>query len=782
MQARRGPSLVDVGPSKQRAVLAVLALHAGHAVTAEELQEAVWGPQPPLSGRHLVHTYIARLRQAFEPAVPRRRRLNVIAPAPSGYRLAVDSRHIDVCRFQDLVAQARLQSSADRHRRAFDLLGEAIRLWRDPSLTELEGLLHSSDEIQALRRRWVRAALEYVTAGLKTDSAPIVLATAERMAAAEPLHEEIQAQYLAVLERSGQRALALARFTDIRVRLREQLGVHPGPALAAAHRRLLDGDYGEPDLSPSIVRPMIDIGPVRPPWRGRGPMIGDLIHREADVEALVDILARNRLVTVAGPPGCGKSALALHIAARVRDAFTGGVVVADVSDLSDGTRVARRVLDLLDAEADADVTEVIGDQQLLLVLDNVEHIVDTSALVVDQIVRACPHACVIVTSRERLGLPTEAVWRVHPLAVPAAEELHALVNNPAAALFTQRAMQVQPGFRLHRQNAAAVATICRRLDGLPLALELAAAHLATDTLEGVVRRLDNPLREIRPARRGLPTHHRSLHAALKRSTDCLSAVERHFFERLADVPPEFDLDAVRDGRDTGSADVDAQGIIDKLVDKSLLSFINRPSGPIYRILGVVQHLAAEIRAANRSLGPAPAASGPLPRARRGRCPSRDVELPRRPRWSRRFPGSGPVCRYRPADRGRGRPVGRLASAIARNPVPQGLVPGEQVGRRRSAARITVDRPGPHHPGQRRARRRDQRHHCGPGRSVDLPRSGFRVCPQWPADAFGGSWYGSAPWGQFHTTIRGREPRRRRIHLVRSPRQGDRGRRPSLSGS
>jgi predicted ATPase/DNA-binding SARP family transcriptional activator len=609
VQARRGPSIVDVGPSKQRAVLACLALRAGEAVTAEELQEAVWGPRPPLSGRHLVHTYIARLRQALEPAVPRRRRLNVIAPAPSGYRLAVDSGYIDVCRFQDLVAQARLQAAADRHRRAFDLLGEAIRLWRDPGLADLEGLLHISDEIQALRRRWARAALEYVTAGLKTDSAPVVLPTAERMAAAEPLHEEIQALYLSVLERSGQRALALARFADIRARLRDQLGVHPGPSLAATHRRLLDGDHGEDDLGeagqPAVERTPLDVGPLRPPGRGRVPMNGELIHRDADIGALVEILAEHRLVTVAGPPGCGKSALALHTAARIRDAFTGGVVVADVSDVTDGPQLVRRVLDLLDANTGSgDAAEILGEQQLLLVLDNAEHIVDACALVVDQIVRACPHACVIVTSRERLGLSTEAVWRVHPLAVPTALELHAVVNNPAAALFTQRAAQVQPGFRLHRNNAAAVATICRRLDGLPLALELAAAHLATDTLDGVVRRLDDPLREIRPARRGLPSHHRSLHDALKRSTDGLSIDERRFFERLADVPSEFDLDAVRGGRDAGAPEVDEQGIIDKLVDKSLLSFINRPSGPIYRILGVVQHLAAEIRAANASLGPA----------------------------------------------------------------------------------------------------------------------------------------------------------------------------------
>ena len=603
VQARRGPSIVDVGPSKQRAVLACLALRAGEAVTAEELQEAVWGPRPPLSGRHLVHTYIARLRQAFEPAVPRRRRLNVIAAAPSGYRLAIDSGFIDVCRFQDLVAQARLQAEADRHRRAFDLLGEAIRLWRDPDLNDLETLLHSADEIQALRRRWARAALEYVTVGLKTDSAQIVLATAERMAAAEPLHEEIQALYLSVLERSGQRTMALVRFADIRARLREQLGIHPGPVLAAAHRRLLDGDGGELDVT-AVDRPLLDIGPVRPPWRGRGPMIGELINRDADIEALVDILAEHRLVTVVGPPGCGKSALALHTAARIRDAFTGGVVVADVSDVADGAGLNRRILDLLDGPTGfADVAETLGEQQLLLVLDNAEHIVDACALLVDQIVRACPHACVIVTSRERLGLPIEAVWRVHPLAVPAAEELHALVNNPSAVLFTQRATQVQPGFRLHRNNAADVAKICRRLDGLPLALELAAAHLATDTLEGVVRRLDDPLRGIRPARRGLPSHHSSLLAALKRSTDGLSTVERRFFERLADVPPEFDLDAVRKESDADQPDVDEQGIMDKLVDKSLLSFISRPSGPIYRILGVVQHLAAELRAANARVGP-----------------------------------------------------------------------------------------------------------------------------------------------------------------------------------
>jgi DNA-binding SARP family transcriptional activator len=411
---RRGASLLELGPMKQRAVFAVLALHPGQIVSIDALLDAVWGEHAPTSARHLVHTYVARLRQVLEPEQPPRQRAHVIESAPPGYRLMIDGGQVDVTRFGHLVGQARTHLDAGASARAMDLLGEAVRMWRDPMLTELNTLLHSPHEIEALRRGWLEAALVYVTTGLDHGQAPTVLPTAERLAEAEPLHEEVQARYLAVLDQTGQRAVAVERFGDIRARLNYELGIDPGPALAATYRELLvGGEHQQP------VRAAPSVDAARPPWRGLGPGLGDLVQRDTDLDSLLRILSEVRLVTVTGPPGCGKSALALHGAARVRDAFVGGVAVADVSDTVDRAQLIGRLLEPFDAPPGTDdVPAVLGDQEILVILDNVEHLVDACATLADRIARACRYVSMIVTSREPLGLPYETVLRLGPLPVP----------------------------------------------------------------------------------------------------------------------------------------------------------------------------------------------------------------------------------------------------------------------------------------------------------------------------------------------------------------------------
>jgi predicted ATPase len=418
-----------------------------------------------------------------------------------------------------------------------------------------------------------------------------VLATAQRLATIEPLHEEVQAWYLAVLERTGRRAAALERYDQIRARLSNELGVEPGPELAAVRQQLLRGRRS------AVDRPISQTDAIRPPWRGRGPGLGRLIQRDSDMEHVAGLLTRRRLTTLAGPPGCGKSALALHTAARLRDRFPAGVVVADAADLADRSALTRHVLDLLGAPPGADLATVVGEQEMLLLFDNVEHMVDDCALAVEQVVRNCRHVSVMVTSREPLCLPCETVWRVQPLPIPDPETMPWPGDNPAVGLFAERAAQVRPGFRVEQHNIAAVATICRCLDGLPLALELAAACLATDSLDGLVCRLDDPLRKIHPRRRGMPAHHRSLRTALLRSLDCLEAVERWLFQRLGDLPVPFDLETVRQACEPVPwPDADLAKVLSRLVDKSLLLLTSGPDGPSYRMLRVIQRLAVELHA------------------------------------------------------------------------------------------------------------------------------------------------------------------------------------------
>ncbi|WP_146167840.1 AfsR/SARP family transcriptional regulator, partial [Micromonospora sp. MH33] len=229
VQVHDGTAPVDLGPSKQRALLALLALQVGENIPVGTLALALWGDNPPPSGSHLLHTYVARLRRALEPGSPRHGRTNVIASSPRAYRLQLYADQVDLTRFRRLAEAARELVRRDRRSAAFELLVAAVNIWTDPDLTDLRALLPGEEAVAALRREWVSACLDLVTLGLELDRPAEVLATAEHLAAAEPLHEAVQARHLTVLARTGRRAAALDRFAGIRARLAAELGIEPGP-------------------------------------------------------------------------------------------------------------------------------------------------------------------------------------------------------------------------------------------------------------------------------------------------------------------------------------------------------------------------------------------------------------------------------------------------------------------------------------------------------------------------------------------------------------------------
>ncbi|MBG0566091.1 AfsR/SARP family transcriptional regulator [Actinoplanes aureus] len=593
MQVHRGPVPIDLGPAKQRAVLAALALHVGHPVSIESLLGMVWGTAQPVSARQLVHTYVARLRRLLEPDLPPRGRTNIISSGPGGYRLMTSRELVDVTRFELLYRQAKQFLSADESQRTFELLGEAMRLWRDPDLTELSSLLNSPERLDLLRRMWSDAALDYVRTGLDLRQAATVLPIARRLAATEPMNELAQAQYMVALEQTGRRAAAVRHFDDIRVMLKAELGVRPGTELSDAYRAVLAGDDPMPVRAGVASAPA---DPVRPPWRGRGPGLMQLIYRERDLNAVISILAEQRLLTITGPPGCGKSTLALCAAACLRDNLPGGVAVLDCAEITHAAQLERRLSTLLGAEpGSAAPSRLLGDQQILIVFDDVEHVIDACVEVVDDIVRACRNVSVVVTSREPLGVPYETVWRLRPLRVSSADEPHWTAEPPAVQLFARRAAQVSPGLRLDSDQMRTVAGLCEQLDDLPLAVELAAECLATETLDQLVRRVDDPLRDLQPPRRGLPLHHRSLQAALLRSLNCLERQERWCFLRLGALPLTFcaaKAEAVWKSSPYGP--VDSRLMLMRLVDKSLL-FVRRDRGvPLYGKLRLVHRLATDL--------------------------------------------------------------------------------------------------------------------------------------------------------------------------------------------
>ncbi|MER5338430.1 BTAD domain-containing putative transcriptional regulator [Micromonospora sp. NPDC002717] len=574
---------VDLGPPKQRAVLALLALRAGRHVPLDDLIAALWAGQPPTRAANLVHTYVARLRHAVEPDTPRRQRTNVIVSVPGGYRLTIADDQLDLQVFRAGVRRASALRDSGELESAFARYGESVDQWQDPQIGDLSVLLADQDDVGPLRQEFLAAALDYVALGLELRRPDAVLPLAERLAQAEPLNERVQARVLQALTHIGQRAWAIERYADVRTRLKLDLGVDPGPELTAAYREVLD------------ARP----GVHQPPWRGPAPVVDELIGRAADLSAVCDLLREYRLVSLTGAAGVGKTALGLAAAEELRERFADGVAVADLANVRTGPDLTRAVEVAVDeppargAGRCEPLVHRLHDRKLLLVLDNAELVTDEAADLADDVLRNCPQITILLTSRELLGLPYEAVYPVRPLGVDA-EPGH-LAAQPALQLFARRAAQVRPGFRLTESNVEAVASVCRALDGLPLAIELAAACLRTQRLETLVDGLDDPLRRIQPPRRGVPSHHRSLHAAVHRSIELLDPAEQRCFTALGAMPAAFCLEAaaVADKAIAGEPRT-VQMLLERLVDKSVLEVRHSSSGRRYRMLGTVHALARQL--------------------------------------------------------------------------------------------------------------------------------------------------------------------------------------------
>ncbi|WP_433528528.1 BTAD domain-containing putative transcriptional regulator [Micromonospora sp. CA-263727] len=612
LHVERNGHRLEPGPAKQRAILSLLALRLGDSVPVGEVEEAVWAGMVPSSARSLVHTYVARLRQVLEPEHPPRRRVRVIASTVSGYSLRAETVETDVARFRRYVARAEKRIGEGGREEAFDLLGQALDLWRSPSLGELRSLLHDNIEVEALGTAWAATAHSYVGLGLRLGRSATVLDTATRLARLEPLHEAIQADYLAVLSSSGHRTVALHRYAEVIQRLRTELGVDPGEELRAVHRALV-----RPAGRPPVPRPA-QVVPAARRRPGCGPVSGQLHWRAGDIADLVGLLAKYRAVTVSGAPGCGKSAVTLRAAHQVARVFTGGVLTVDTLDLSDRRQLERRLSRMLGGDGAEDPVELLRDQPTLLVLDNAEHLVDACAVVADRLLLACPDVAVLTSSRQPLGLPYERVQRLHPLPVPQPGGWPSVLSSPAVALLAERAAQARPGFRLDRRDAEVAVEICRRLDGLPLALEMAAACLSAESLDGVLRRLEGPLEGVRPPAAGAEPRHASLRAMLDRSVQRLDVVERCLFHRIALLPGVFDLAAAqRFWRPHPCGPTDVRVVLAALVDKSLVMPVGEGGGR-YRMLGLLRRLACEASGAGAGATgfaprPAPEVSVPLVR-------------------------------------------------------------------------------------------------------------------------------------------------------------------------
>ena len=457
---------MEVGHARQRCVLVALLIDANRPVPAEQLIDRVWADEPPHRVRNALAGYLSRLRTLFNGIDD-----VVIAREPSGYVLRTDLAAVDLYRFRGLVSEARAAEPAH----AAGLFERALEMWRGEPFPTLD-TPWVNDVRTALEAERLSAELDRNDALLHVGRHQELLGELSSALQRHPLDERIAGQLMLAQYRSGRQAQALETYRQMRERLVEELGVDPSPILRDAHQQILDGDRGSTAVPPRPDRPSVVSFPRRPT---------SFIGRELELARVAAALHEGPLLTLTGVGGVGKTRLALEVGRGEGARFRDGVWLCELAPLEDGAAVGHAVAAVLrlqqrhGLDIEATVIEYLGTRELLLIMDNCEHLVDAAAGLVDQIVTRCPRVTVLVTSREALGVHGERLLAVPPLAV-----------EDAAALFADRAKAGRPDFDLDREPVGAVAEICRQLDGLPLAIELAAARIRVMSSLDLARRLD----------------------------------------------------------------------------------------------------------------------------------------------------------------------------------------------------------------------------------------------------------------------------------------------------
>jgi predicted ATPase/DNA-binding SARP family transcriptional activator len=573
LEVRDGPAPVRVPGAKERALLADLLVNAGRVVSADRLVEDLWGERPPGNPANTLQGRVSALRRALGPAGS-----GLVVTRPPGYVLEADPGQVDAARFERLVAEAgRAAGSA-----AARLLEEALGLWRGPAVAEFADQPWAQAEAARLEELRLAAREALVELRLAAGGHAGLVGELEGLVAAHPTRERLRAHLMVAYYRSGRQADALGVYAETREVLAEELGIDPSPELQRLQRQILVQD------------PALEAAPdAEPPRHNLPERLTSLVGREQELRDAAKLVSQHRLVTVTGPGGAGKTSLAVALAGRLVAGHPDGVWLVELAALRDSALLAEVVATALglggvpaapdgSVAAPADrLAAFVADRALLLLLDNCEHLVGACAELAGRLLRAGPGVRILATSREVLGVPGEVVWPIPPLAVPepgaggadGAEPAppEALAAYDAVRLFVERAASADPGFVLDAASGPVVAELCRRLDGLPLAIELAAARTRALPPAELAARLEDRFRLLSGGARTLDPRQRTLRATVDWSWDLLDDPDRRLLRRLSVFSGGWTVaaaEAVCAGDGLAEAEV-LDGLF-RLVDRSLI--------------------------------------------------------------------------------------------------------------------------------------------------------------------------------------------------------------------
>src|SRR6266508_5689671 len=572
-------------------LLAGLLVQEGRPVSVDRLAEALWRGRPPRNPVNTLQTKVSQLRRALEEAEPGGR--DLVVYQPPGYLLRAGHDALDAQRFRDLVTLA--HETEDPRARAA-LLVEALGLWRGRALADFGVEEFAWATIARLEEQRLTAQELHAEARLELGQHRLLADELGELVARNPLRERLRAAYMRALYRAGRQSEALATYGDLRDDLARELGLDPSPELAALHLAILKHDA-------ALARPPAPAPPAERLRTNLPVPLTDLVGRADAVTEVRRLLGPGRLVTLTGPGGVGKTRLAVETAAQLVDRFPDGVWLVELAGLGRPGKEdvtgspAEAVMTVLGIREDTPpvprgngpmglierLAGALRSERLLLVLDNCEHVVEPVAELAAALLRTAPELRILATSREPLGLTGEAVFVVPPLE-----------QSSAVQLFVARATAAATGFTLGSDDAGAVAVLCRRLDGIPLPLELAASRVRALSVHELVARLDDRFRLLAAGHRGVPPRQQTLRATIDWSWDLLTEPERMVLRRLAVHADGFTLQAAESiCAGDGVRAEDVLALLVRLVDRSLVVMASEGDGTRYRLLESVADYCLE---------------------------------------------------------------------------------------------------------------------------------------------------------------------------------------------
>jgi predicted ATPase/DNA-binding SARP family transcriptional activator len=595
--------VLDVGGVRPQALLVALALAGGHPVAADQLLDQVW-PGEEFPDRNRLQVQISRLRRALGA--------DRISSRGGGYALELPASALDATRFDHLVAEGRAALQRPDPVAAASLLRRALGLWRGVPLPEFADTGFAPAVIIRLEETRLAATEDRVEADLLLGGHGELAGELEALVRAHPLRERLWGQLMVALYRSGRQGDALGAYQRARAVLADELGVDPGPELRQLETAVLSQD-------PALEAPATGHAAPDGPGAGNLPAAPSaLVGRSAELDALASLLQASRAVTVVGPGGVGKTRLAIEAARSRRGGYRDGVWLVELAPVGESAGVPSAVAATLGVSpaagpGDTGMLERLGEflsrREALLVLDNCEHVVAGAAQAVHYLLARCPGLQILATSREGLAVAGESQWPLPPLAM-----------DEAAELFLERARAIAPAFQADEPAMSDVREICARLDGMPLAIELAAARMRALAPSDVLARLGDRFRLLTTGSRTAPPRHQTLRAVIDWSYDLLFDEERRVFERMAVFAGECTLPAAEQvcAGDTISRD-DVADLLARLVDRSLVMAIQTRPGVRFRILQTLAEYGREKLAARGDL--------PAVRARHARWVASFVDVP-----------------------------------------------------------------------------------------------------------------------------------------------------------